>query len=365
MTSTTDTDEHPEVTEISELTEGLLSPIREAEVRRHLDECPLCADVEASLTEIRSLLGSLPGPPRMPADIAGRIDAALAAEALLDATAPAAPADVMEPSDIESADPVSRETEISAGPVSRETETLADARAETLADTEAETSADDPAQAPADAEADTPAGSAAPGSGSRGADRPAGRPRATTGPGRQTSKRAGRGGRVRRWPQVLLGTACVAAVIGVGTLFVQTSGSEDGDRQTAAGHGTSEQPKSPAAALSEAGLETRVQQLLAEQDGHPGANGPSRGMTREGSPNAPLRAEEDQLPSCVQAGTGRSEAPLAAQWESYRGTSAFIVVLPHPADGSRVDAFVIDAGCVTATPSAPGTILLTGTFARP
>ena len=87
-TDKADTAQHPDVSEISDLTEGLLSPSRSATVRRHLDGCTLCADVRSSLEEIRGLLGTLPGPPRMPAEIAGRIDAALAAEALLDATAP-------------------------------------------------------------------------------------------------------------------------------------------------------------------------------------------------------------------------------------------------------------------------------------
>ncbi|WP_217212344.1 anti-sigma factor [Streptomyces sp. AC550_RSS872] len=88
MTSTTDTAGHPDVAEISDLTEGLLPSSRAADVRRHLEQCELCADVHASLEEIRDLLGAVPGPPRMPADVAGRIDAALAAEALLNATAP-------------------------------------------------------------------------------------------------------------------------------------------------------------------------------------------------------------------------------------------------------------------------------------
>lgn len=88
MTSTADTTRHPDVSEISDLTEGLLPPSRSAAVRLHLDACSLCADVRTSLEEIRGLLGTLPGPPRMPAEIAGRIDAALAAEALLNATAP-------------------------------------------------------------------------------------------------------------------------------------------------------------------------------------------------------------------------------------------------------------------------------------
>jgi anti-sigma factor RsiW len=88
VTSTTDTAGHPDVAEISDLTEGLLPASRTTDVRRHLEECELCSDVYASLEEIRGLLGTLPGPPQMPADVAGRIDAALAAEALLQATAP-------------------------------------------------------------------------------------------------------------------------------------------------------------------------------------------------------------------------------------------------------------------------------------
>ncbi|WP_053746005.1 anti-sigma factor family protein [Streptomyces sp. NRRL WC-3618] len=81
MTSTTDTAGHPDVTEISDLTEGLLTPSRTGDVRRHLNECVLCAGVYASLEEIRGLFDSLPSPVHMPDDIASRIDAALAAEA--------------------------------------------------------------------------------------------------------------------------------------------------------------------------------------------------------------------------------------------------------------------------------------------
>ncbi|MEU0207955.1 hypothetical protein ABZ235_09520 [Streptomyces canus] len=110
MTSTTDTAGHPDVAEISDLTEGLLPASRTADVRRHLDECELCADVHASLEEIRGLLGTLPGPPQMPTDVAGRIDAALAAEALLQATAPEV---VNAPAPVETAH-VSRETSSTA-----------------------------------------------------------------------------------------------------------------------------------------------------------------------------------------------------------------------------------------------------------
>jgi hypothetical protein len=84
--STTDLTGHPDVAEISDLAEGLLPPSRTSDVRRHLETCELCADVYASLEEIQGLLGTLPGPTRMPDDVADRIDAALAAEAALSST---------------------------------------------------------------------------------------------------------------------------------------------------------------------------------------------------------------------------------------------------------------------------------------
>nr|WP_223187289.1 hypothetical protein [Streptomyces sp. CBMA29] len=80
------------------MAEGLLRPERATEVAEHIADCSLCADVRDSLEEIRGLLGTLPGPQRMPADIAGRIDAALAAEALLDATKPDVPRGTSQPS---------------------------------------------------------------------------------------------------------------------------------------------------------------------------------------------------------------------------------------------------------------------------
>ncbi|MGA5166071.1 MULTISPECIES: anti-sigma factor family protein [Streptomyces] len=156
--TTTDTTQHPDVSEISDLAEGLLPPSRTADVRAHLDGCPLCADVRSSLEEIRGLLGTLPGPARMPADIAERIDAALAAEALLDATAPT-----------ESEKAVSRETT--------------------------------PAPAPAPAPMHT--------------DRPAGRPTAATGPGRARPAK-------RRRRTAVLGAAFGAAALGMSVLFLQT-----------------------------------------------------------------------------------------------------------------------------------------------
>ncbi|MFH8367956.1 hypothetical protein [Streptomyces sp. NPDC018031] len=342
MTSTTSSDEHPEVAEISALAEGLLPLDRSRTLRRHLDDCPLCADVRTSLEEIRSLLGTLPGPVRMPADIAGRIDAALAAEALLDATAPGGP------------------RAFGAGPLDGETADAAPGDPAVSRETSFDTVEADAGIAAEPGAASPPAG--------RSADRPAGRPRAATGPGRKTPRRGGGREGARRWPRVLLGTACAAAVIGLGTFLVQSSGVDDdspASAQQAAAGGTDTKRS-----LAASELEGRVRSLL--DDGRPEQRDktfgepPASGTAPEGTTGStPLRApEEGQVPSCVQAGTGRSETPIAAEQSVYDGTEVFIVVLPHPADSSLVDAFVIDASCTTAAPPAAGTQLLTRTYSR-
>ncbi|MGW7297105.1 MULTISPECIES: anti-sigma factor family protein [unclassified Streptomyces] len=162
---------HPEVTELSDLAEGLLPASRSADVRRHLDSCELCADVYASLGEIRDLLGTLPGPARMPDDVAGRIDAALAAEALLNSTAPEETVSAVAENEAR----VSRETSVAA-------------------------------------------------------DRPAGHARtSTTGPGRRNRRHGGR----RR--VAVLGTVFTVAALGLGSVLLTSlgddSGGPDGDSE--------------------------------------------------------------------------------------------------------------------------------------
>ncbi|MEU8522588.1 zf-HC2 domain-containing protein [Streptomyces sp. NPDC048577] len=203
MTSTTDkadTTQHPDVSEISDLTEGLLSPAGAAAVRQHLEGCRLCADVRTSLEEIRGLLGTLPGPSRMPAEIAGRIDAALAAEALLNATAPHTDADV-----------------------SRETNSRPDPH---------------PVLAPAQA-----------------ADRPAGRSPAATGPGRTRKP--------RRRRRTALGAVLGAAALGMGVFLLQgglqTLGGDSGNT-TSDTFASSTAPSR----FDGQELDTRVQALLQQ-----------------------------------------------------------------------------------------------------
>ncbi|MFF5423551.1 MULTISPECIES: anti-sigma factor [unclassified Streptomyces] len=292
MTSTTDAAQHPDVSEISDLAEGLLSPTRSAAVRRHLDGCPLCADVRTSLEEIRGLLGTLPGPPRMPAEIAGRIDAALAAEALLHATAP------------EGEPAVSRET----------------ARV-----TEAPRQASAPSTAPG---------------------RPSGRPRAATGPGRPTPSRRRRIGLV-----ATLGAAFGAVILGTGIFLAQgggvpTAGQAEESRRADAAASAGLTP------FSGTPVEERVRSLLTEGETARSPQGIGPETLSEGTTPAPRRALP--VPACVLAGTGRTDGVLAQEKGEYAGSPAYLLVLTDHADSGRVQAYVLDASCADRSPGATG-----------
>ncbi|MEU7584175.1 hypothetical protein AB0B50_42080 [Streptomyces sp. NPDC041068] len=331
MTTTTDSAGHPEVAEISDLTEGLLSPSRTSDVRRHLDSCELCADVYASLEEIRGMLGTLPGPPRMPADVAGRIDAALAAEALLNSTAPDGPIAVDETSEAgsETGSEVDPEPALATSPpaaarVSRET---------------------------------------SPSHASSGAtDRPAGRPRAATGPGRGSRLRG-----MRRRTAVL-SAVFTAAAIGLGTLLMQTMGGDSGGTSdTASGRET-------ANPFSEEKLQGQVADLLAKNSVK-GSGGKVEGSTPSydtrtapESPKTKLREESEEsqkgtveVPECIERGID-DKTPLAAEAGSYEGKPAYLVVVPHDSDSTKVSAYVVDASCVGESSPSTGKVLVTHSY---
>ncbi|WP_326737419.1 anti-sigma factor family protein [Streptomyces sp. NBC_01022] len=313
MTPTTDTTQHPDVSEISDLTEGLLTPSRTADVQRHVAGCELCADVHTSLEEIRGLLGALPVPEPMPSDIADRIDAALMEEARSAREA----LEVLEATD------VSRET-ASAG-------------------TSPELS-----------------------------DRPAGHSRAATGPGRRPAR--------RRRRTAVLGATLGAALVGVSIFLlqnVQLSGSSDDSGAMDRGAALS---KTSSDTFAQSTLEDRVHSLLGSrtdaaspQDSSGEVQNPSSDTksssesapSKSASPQNPLRAPTVTVPSCVEQGIGRSTAALAMERGTYEGADAFLVVLPHPTDTSRVQAYVVDAACVGAEPAVKGKLLLTHAYARP
>lgn len=298
-------DEHPEVTEVSAFTEGLLSPRRSATIRAHLADCELCADVRTSLEEIRDALGTLPGPARMPAELAGRIDAALAAEALLDSSGPRTTNAMEVPAAPAS---VSRETEPDQNPgsaVSRETGRRPSSRAASL--------------------------------------RPPGRGRAPTGPGNGRTPR-----RPRRRLALIIGAGAVA-ILGLGGLSFQFLTPAPA-------------PQKPGN-VEAAAVEKRVQALVAESP----SQTPATPETKSEAPaNTPMHGGATSVPSCVREGIDRTESPIAVDEEvRYRGDRRFLVVLPHEGgDGGRVDAYVVDAACVKSDTPEPGDILLKRTYVR-
>jgi hypothetical protein len=305
VTSSTDASGHPDVAEISDLTEGLLPPSRTSDVRQHLDECDLCADVHASLEEIRGLLGTLPGPPRMPADVAGRIDAALAAEALLHATTPDAldtPAPAASSRTAPDADDGTR--------VSRET----------------------PATA----------------------DRPSGHARtSTTGPGRKERKRGGR----RR--VAVLGAVFTAAALGLGSLLVSSLGG--GPSGPAVG-----EQEAASDTFSAGKLEQQVADLLAKgQKSVDGSRTPQGlGVESNAGTDSPRVLKKPTVPECVRQGIGRNDAALATEKGTYQGKDALLVVLPDASGTPRVTAYIVDATCVDHPSSAKAEVLLKKSYAR-
>ncbi|MFJ5640962.1 anti-sigma factor family protein [Streptomyces sp. NPDC093223] len=301
MTSSTDTTGHPDVAEISDLTEGLLPAGRTAEVQQHLDTCELCADVHASLTEIQNLLGELPGPQRMPADVVGRIDAALAAEALLDATAP--------------------ETH-----VSRETS---------------------PAPSP----------SVNPPAGRSNASTGPGRKERGQGRGHD------RHGRRRR--TVALGAVLTAAVLGAGSFLLHslsdngTTTAQNRPTNSAAGFSKSTLQTEVDDLL---GTKTGLQ---ASKKPDLGIQGTSTAPGTSDTPYTTRIQPSVSVPQCVRQGISRPDDVLGAKKGTYEGKDAYLVVLPDASDSSRVTVFIVDATCVSRPSAPAGQVLLTESVARP
>ncbi|MYR43484.1 hypothetical protein [Streptomyces sp. SID5910] len=301
---------HPDVAEISDLAEGLLPPSRTTDVRRHLETCELCADVYASLEEIQGLLGTLPGPQRMPDDVAGRIDAALAAEALLSAAAPAHPEDPENSEDPAGTAADERETHDGGTHVSRETSA---------------------------------------------ADRPSGRARtSTTGPGRKDRRRIGR----RRI--AVLGAVAAAAALGIGSVIVSSVTGGNTADDTAQG-----QKAAPVDTFSESKLQKQVTELVADgQDTRSGSRTPHSFGTESGTENHVL-TQPTTVPECVQKAIGRDDAALATEEGVYKGREALLVVLPDALNDTRVTAYIVDSACVDQPAAGKATVLLKHTYTRP
>ncbi|NJP42996.1 anti-sigma factor family protein [Actinacidiphila epipremni] len=300
MTSATDHDAHPDVIEIADFAEDLLPAERAAQVRTHIGSCPQCAEVLASLQEIGTLLGDLPAAEPMPADVAARIDAALAAEA-------DHPAETGRPAG--TAAGIEARADIPRARVPRETSPHASDRPPT----------------------DVP----------RGTSAPAGRPATPTGPGRGSRRRRG---------------LLIAALSSAGILLL------GGGVYELAAHSGSSASKSDSAAVRSgakdagpvADVGADVARLLASGEGTKGGASVGKSPMLGGDGSTTVTAPDGSatsVPLCVLKATQRTERPLAAEREDFLGVDSYLVVLPDPAGGDQVDAFVLTAACTADSPA--------------
>lgn len=334
------TDDHPEVDEISAFTEGQLAPERSTAVREHLAACALCADVRASLDDIRGLLGTVPGPSRMPEDVASRIDAALAAEALLNATAPDEAADVSRGTELPGAAPQAHGRERHVADVSRGSTPPGDnprtpGREPHVADVSRET-------------------------GRRAGARPPGRAQGASGPGRRRGP--------RRWRAALIAVGALAGIgLGGTVMYAVTDTGSDNTTADTSGHPQEASGHQDGGDASNDALGKRVRALLDQGEGPSATSGSPKVETKK-SPGgeSPLQdGGATTVPSCVKEGIGRAEAPIAVDpGVRYRGSSGYLVVLPHVSDSRLVDAYVVDQGCTTGAKQGPGEVLTKHTYTR-
>ncbi|MCU7823676.1 anti-sigma factor family protein [Kitasatospora sp. DSM 101779] len=285
--------EHPDIEALADLAEQLTDPADEAALRRHLDTCAECADTFAALAEVRELLGEVEAPP-MPADVAERIDTALAAA----------------------------RTELAASPAP-------------------------PAERTADRPTGRTPGTTAP---------PAGRPAGVTGPG-STGPGRGQRSRRRVRLLLATVTAAAAIGFGALLLPLSTTGGgstaqapADSAAQPAAGSA-----RKPAltggTAFQDDTLIAQAQQLVRAASAAPGTSKTPEALAQPNRSESPGGTAGSTAPSCAAALTGqRDRAPLAVAPGRYHSSAVTALVYPDGSD--RLDVYLITPDC-----SAPGVLL--------
>jgi len=304
MTSTTDTAGHPDVDELSDLSEDLLPPSHAEDVRRHLENCAPCAEVYASLTEIRELLGTLPGPAHMPDDVVARIDAALVA--------------------------VSRETD-----VSRETSGTESSFATA--------SARSPSVAPA---------------------RPAGHGRAATGPGRVGRRRkAVLLGGVVTAAALGLGVLLTQTLDTGGQDDTASAKASHTDAAHTYSEGSLPDQVTTLLGTDRGGATSGT---VKPRNADPGADSSTESSGTGMQPNKTLRGTTVDIPPCIERAVDGHQAVLAADKGVYQGARVYLVVTPDASDASRVAVYLVDASCTARSDtSGSGEVLLTRSYTRP
>jgi hypothetical protein len=266
----------------------------------HVAGCAGCAgrldELEAAEVEVAAVLAALP-PPALPADLAQRIDAAVAAE-------PALPPQ-------------------SAAPGPR-----------------------------GDGDAD-------PDANPDGADRAAGSRTVTPFPsvaGQRAGRGAGRRAR-RRAPLAAAAVLLVAAGAVGGVLVLRGSGRDTTTSASSVG-GTGDTATAPRVPTSATGRDYAASGALASALpallSAPAAAPAAAPKAAAGADPLARLHDPPQLSACLSAiGT---EAPVALDYASYGGQPALVVVLPGRNAPTKVDVFVVGADC---RPGADGTLFFT------
>lgn len=355
-------DDHPNVEEICDLDEGLLTFHRAASVRAHLESCADCAEILTALEDVPEVLRiaaseEIP----VPDGVVERIDSALAAEVTRMAEAALATSVQDESTTIQDTTTTATNSPPDLVVVSRETTTGRSLQRSP--------------QGTAEAASQNGAESAQPPhpDGEPGKSRRSGRS-GRMGPRSSTSRP--RGFRTRR---LLLTTAATVAVVALGGgVFgaLHTGTTDDNDapaRDAATGPEYSKQQ-----------LSAQVHHLLAEQQQRqqrrskpartdapsnraaPRQTAPqksrdsaARPLTSPSSPHSasasrPVPGKSD-APRCARKATGQgTRQPLATDRGEYRGTDVAVFVFPSRARQNRVQVYLVDPHCS----DAPGKVLL-------
>ena len=299
-----DSSGHPDVEVISEYLEELLPTDSASAVRTHLDECPDCRETLDALDELRELLGESEFPP-LPADIALRIDVALAVESGL------------------------RAEQGPSAPVAEQPIRSAPGRV---------------------------------GGRSQGAAHTA--PGGPKGPPAPRRPKVGR--RSSRWlRRAALGVGGVAALGVVLTVGFSLGSGPDLSASNSAGRSAISNTKGDAAsayAFTAVGFTAQIQSLV----GSGKESVAPRAMTQgQASGAAAAEPSDTTPPACVLRAVDRpSQSPITSAFGNYQGTAVFALVYPGKGASTTVDAYLVTADC---TPPVGGrsAILLQRTVPLP
>ncbi|MFG3095138.1 anti-sigma factor family protein [Streptomyces sp. NPDC048202] len=190
-------------------------------------------------------------------------------------------------------------------------------------------------------------------------DRPARLSRATTGPGRKARARS-------RRRTAALGAVLTAAVLGAGSLLVQSLGNNNASDKAAQSSAAS-----AVGTFSGASVKSQVSDLLTARQGlRRGSQRPQQDAETDLAPSGPTQSAntliqpEVPVPDCVRRALRSGETVLGAKSGTYADKSAYLVVVPDKADIKRVTAYVVDASCATRRPASAGDVLLKQSLAR-